>query len=357
MIETIDNLCLAVRQHDASDLFLHEGALPQIRLRGELMNIGETVINQQTINAFWKHVGGGEHDLDCDTSYVASDGGRFRVNLFQYLGQRGAVLRQIKLEIPGLEALHLPASLLTEWVQRPAGLVIVAGRTGSGKSTTLASTLQWLNQHHPRHVVTIEDPIEYLFQNEQSLFTQREVGLDTGSFAEGLRRALRQSPDVILVGEIRDRATAETALHAVETGHLVMTTLHSANVVETLERLQLIFPENERAGVQRLLANLLLGILCQRLVPTTKGTQVPIIETFQNEGVSRKYLMEGRSSEIRDLIERGEHAQNRAFLSSLAEMVRGGVITRETAAEHAENPAELSRALRGISNTSVITTA
>jgi len=353
MIETIDNLCLAVRQHDASDLFLHEGQLPQIRLHGELMNIGETVINAQTINAFWKHVGGGEHDTDCDTTYLASDGGRFRVNLFQYLGQRGAVLRQIKIEIPTLEDLHLPAGLLQGWVTRPSGLVIVAGRTGSGKSTTLAATLQWLNQNAPKHVVTVEDPIEYLFRNEQCLFTQREVGLDTRSFAEGLRRALRQSPDVVLVGEIRDRDTAETALHAVETGHLVLTTLHSANVVETVERLQLIFPETERTGVQRLLSNLLLGVLCQRLVPTEEGGQTPIIESFQNEGVSRKYLLEGRTTEIRDLIDRGEHEANRSFLQSLAGKVRAGLVSRDVANEHCDNPAELNRVLRGISSASV----
>lgn len=352
MIETIDNLCLAVRQHDASDLFLHEGRLPQIRLNGELMTLGEHPINAQTMDAFWTHVGGGPRETDADTSYLASDGGRFRVNLFHHLGTKGAVLRQIKSDIPSLENLNLPADLLRDWVRRTAGLVIVAGRTGSGKSTTLAATLQWLNQQAPKHVVTIEDPIEYLFRSELSLFTQREVGLDTPGFAEGLRRSLRQSPDVIFVGEIRDRETAETALHAVETGHLVLTTLHSANVVETIERLQLIFPERERDGIQRLLSNLLLGVLCQRLVPTIEGGMQPVCETFQNEGVSRKYLLEGRTQEIHDLLERGEHPANTGFLTGLAKLVREGVIDREVAMEHGDNPMELSRALRGISSSS-----
>lgn len=352
MIETIDNLCVAMRQHDASDLFLHEGRIPQIRLNGELMTLGDTPLNTQTLDAFWKYCGASETTLDLDTSYLASDGGRFRINLFHQLGQKGAVLRQIKIAIPSLEELHLPAELLRQWVTRPSGLVIVAGRTGSGKSTTLAATLDWLNKQEPKHIVTVEDPIEYLFRSEYCLFTQREVGLDTATFAEGLRRALRQSPDVILVGEIRDRETAETALHAVETGHLVLTTLHSANVVETIERLQLIFPEDERLGVQRLLSNLLMGVVCQRLIPTEDGGQRPVCETFQNEGASRKYLLEGRTRELRDLLERADQPANVTFLHALAAEVRNGTINREVAMEYCDNPMELSRALRGISNTS-----
>ncbi len=353
MIETIDNLCVAMRQHDASDLFLHEGRVPQIRLKGQLMTLGDAPLNTQTLDAFWKYCGGTAQMMDFDTSYLASDGGRFRVNLFHQLGQKGAVLRQIKISIPSLEDLQLPADLLRTWVTRPSGLVIVAGRTGSGKSTTLAATLDWLNKQEPKHIVTVEDPIEYLFHSEYCLFTQREVGLDTKSFAEGLRRALRQSPDVILVGEIRDRETAETALHAVETGHLVLTTLHSANVVETVERLQLIFPEEERLGVQRLLSNLLLGVVCQRLIPTVDGGLRPVCETFQNEGVSRKYLLEGRTRELRDILERGDDPANLSFLQALATEVRNGTINRDTAMEHCDNPMELSRALRGISNSSV----
>lgn len=350
MVEFIDKLCVAMRTHHASDLFLHEGRPPQIRLHGKLMDLGDTIITPEMLVAFWTDLGAAENTQDLDTSYVASDGGRFRVNLFRYLSQRGAVLREIKISIPDLESLRLPVDLLTNWVSRNAGLVIVAGRTGSGKSTTLASCLQWLNVHIPRHVVTIEDPIEYLFQNDACLFSQREVGIDTDSFAEGLRRSLRQSPDVIFVGEIRDYPSAVTALQAVETGHLVLTTLHSSSVSETVERFVQLFPASDREGSQRILSSLLVGILCQQLVPAKDGKLVPVLEFLQNEGLSRKQIQDGRSIELSDLIARGEGGNCQSFLKSLAGLVQDGTISQEVALEYCENPHELSRILRGISS-------
>lgn len=351
MVELIDRICVAARENHASDIFLHEGRAPQIRLEGKIMDFGEQPIPPEIMRDFWRTCGADEKTQDLDTSFTSSDGGRFRVNLFRSLGDFSAVLREIKVVVPDLEALHLPVELLTNWVSRPAGLVIVAGRTGSGKSTTLASTLQWLNQHIARHVVTIEDPIEFLFQNQACFFSQREIGIDTTSFDEGLRRALRQSPDVIFVGEIRDHASAVTALQAVETGHLVLTTLHSSTVSETVDRFIQLFPSNDREGAQRILGNLLLGILCQQLVPSKEGFLVPVLEFLENEGVSRKYIQESRTTELADLVEHGEGTNNaQSFLQSLATMVQAGIVLQETALEYCSNPHELSRILRGISS-------
>ena len=245
-------------EHGASDIFLRSDRVPQLRIRGELMFGAETPLAGGELDAFWKQCGAPDGALDFDGSYVDTRGQRFRVNLFRSLLHRGAVLRPIKTSISNLEDLGLPAELLISWVDRPSGLVLVTGPTGSGKSTTLASCLNWLNHHVSRHIVTIEDPIEYLFEPVHCLFTQREVGIDTPTFEEGLRRSLRQSPDVILLGEIRDAVSAITALQAAETGHLVLATLHSSNVLDSLERLARLFEPRERASVMQVLSQQLV---------------------------------------------------------------------------------------------------
>jgi len=339
--------------HAASDLFLHEGRPPQIRLNGQLMEFGEHLVTAGDIEGLWRHCGAGEEALDRDTTYVASDGGRFRVSLFRYLGQRGAVLRHIKAQIPDFETLGLPEQIISSWIARPSGIIIVSGRTGSGKSTTMAAALDWLNRRHTRHVVTIEDPIEYLFQPQLCLFTQREVGIDPESFAAGLRHALRQSPDVVFVGETRDMLSAQTALQAAETGHLVLTTLHSSTVPETIERFVQLFASADREGAQRVLASQLVGILCQRLIPAESGRLIPAIEMMQNGGVTRKLIQEGRFVEMGDHLARGDHDVNVNFLTSFARLTRAGLISQETALQLSDNPHEMTRVLRGISGASV----
>ena len=229
MSSQIPSLLKSVIKHGASDLFLSEGAVARTKIGGELMMLGDAPVTLEEVSAFWKLCGGDPtYDGDRDSSFVNEDGVRFRVNLHRHTGKLGAVLRRISTEIPDMESLGLPADILIDWIKRPSGLVLVTGATGCGKSTTLASALEWVNQNMARHIVTIEDPIEYLFESKNSYFTQREVHTDTDSFARGLRSSLRQAPDVILLGEIRDQETAITALQAAETGHLVMATLHSA---------------------------------------------------------------------------------------------------------------------------------
>ncbi|CAN5474724.1 type IV pilus twitching motility protein PilT [soil metagenome] len=353
--QDIETLCAAAEQYGASDLLLHEGRVPQLRLNGQLTAIEFPVLTASFFDSLWAACRAEADARDFDTSYTSASGTRFRVNLLRQLGLKAAVLRRIRRDIPDLANLGLPSELLQGWFGQKAGMVLICGPTGSGKSTTLAAGLEWMNGTMARHVVTIEDPIEYLFTSRSCLFTQREVGLDTSSFAEGLRRSLRQNPDVIFVGEIRDALTAMTAIQASETGHLVMATVHSSNCVDAVERLQLFFPTTERDSVRRTLSGQLLGILCQRLLPSTSGGVALASEYFSNIGAIRKYIAEGKPSELLDTMAKGDPRETRNFLSSLAQLVRAGQVSEEVAASAAENPQELQRALRGISSASQAT--
>ena len=352
-MEFIDSLCCLASRHGASDVYLHSEQVPQFRINGELVTIGSAPVYSEEMESLWKQCGLGLDTLDYDGSYVATDGSRFRVNLFRSLFKRGAVFRPIKTIVPTIESLGVPVELLTSWATRQTGLVLVTGPTGMGKSTTIAACLEWLNQNYRMHIVTIEDPIEYLFTPAQCLFTQREVGSDTASFAEGLRRSLRQSPNVILLGEIRDRVSAITALQAAETGHLVLATLHSSNVLDSLERLSRLFDANEREGVFQLLSQQLVGIMCQKLLPAVPDGRAVMVEHFENQAITRKWIMEGKFRELADFIGKGDNPANVTFLNSLVAMIQSGRITEATGLATEANPRELQRRLRGIESTSV----
>jgi twitching motility protein PilT len=352
-VEFIDSLCCLAARQGASDIFLHAEQPPQFRINGELVTIGSAPVYSEELHSLWTQCGAALDTLDYDGSYIASDGTRFRVNLFRTLFKHGAVLRPIKTVVPSLDTLGLPMELLASWITRPAGLVLVTGPTGAGKSTTIAACLEWLNQNYHRHIVTIEDPIEYLFTPAKCLFTQREVSSDTSSFAEGLRRSLRQSPDVILLGEIRDSASAITALQAAETGHLVLATLHSSNVLDSLERLSRLFEIAEREGVFQLLSQQLVGILCQKLVPALPEGRALVVEHFENQAVTRKWILEGKFHELADFLAKGDNPANVTFLQSLVAMIQADRITGDVGIQTALNPRELQRRLRGINSTSV----
>jgi pilus retraction protein PilT len=353
-VEFIDSLCcLAVRQ-GASDIFLHAEQPPQFRVNGELSTIGSVPVRAEELESLFQTCGAALTALDYDGSYISSDGTRFRVNLFRSLFRHGAVLRPIKTQVPGIETLGVPANLLASWIVRPNGLVLVTGPTGSGKSTTLAACLDWLNQNYHRHIVTIEDPIEYLFTPAKCLFTQREVGTDTATFAEGLRRSLRQSPDVILLGEIRDSESAITALQAAETGHLVLATLHSSNVLDSFERLARLFGADEREGVLQLLSQQLIGLLCQKLVPAVPDGRTLVVEHLENQAVTRKWISEGKFRDLADFVGKGDNPANVTFLESLVALIQAGRITEATALQAATNPREVQRRLRGVNSSSTV---
>ena len=353
--QAMETLCAAADEYGASDLLLHEGRTPQVRIGGSLTPVEFAPLDSAFFDALWRVCGAHEETRDHDTSLTSGGGVRFRVNLLRQLGRRAAVLRRIRSKIPDLETLGVPANLLRDWITRQAGLILVCGPTGSGKSTTLAAALEWMNQSLSRHVVTIEDPIEYLFSNGMSLFTQREVGIDTPSFAEGLRRSLRQNPDVIFVGEIRDAETATTAIQACETGHLVLATLHSSNCTDAIERLQLLFPATSREAVRRTLSGQLLGILCQHLLPALPAGMVLAAEYFSNIGAMRKYIADGKLPDLADAIGRSDPRSAQNFVSSLSQLVQAQHVSEEVAAASFDNPQELVRALRGISSSSQAT--
>lgn len=214
----------------------------------------------------------------------------------------------------------------------------------------MAALLDSLNRTASRHIVTIEDPVEYLFESQLCHFTQREVGIDTPTFAEGLRRSLRQNPDIIFLGEVRDRDSASTALQASETGHLVLTTLHASNVKESIERMESLFAMEERSGIRKIMSSQLLGILCQRLPPSTQGGRALVCEYFTNSGSARNLIAEGRSREIPDLFAKSDPRQAKAFSTSLAELLKSGILSEETALEFSDNPQDFARSLRGISS-------
>jgi twitching motility protein PilT len=350
MTNQLDELCRYMVEQGAADLFLDETSDVTLRVFGELATLEGVRLEGAEMDRLWEVCGIQPSVSDADGTYVSGDGHRFRVNFLRFLGRRRAILRHVKSTIPDLIGLGLPEELLQGWMARKGGLVLVCGPTASGKSTTIAACLNWVNQTLSRHIVTIEDPVEYLFQRGQSFFSQREVGIDTESFAMGLRQALRQSPDVIFVGEIRDQESAVTALRAAEVGHTVVTTLHSSSCPEALERLVRLFPERERDGISVILANQLTGVLCQRLLPATDGAMVLVAEHFQNQGLSRRLILEGKWTELADFIERGEDDANCSMLARLAELCEAGRLTLETASKVLPNPQDLKRALHGISS-------
>ena len=349
-MDVLESLCESCLQAGASDLFLREGAVPFLRLGDRLIPLETAPASPALLDHLWMRCGATPQSTDHDASLVTKSNLRFRVNLHRQLGIRGAVLRNIKTQIPSMEALGLPVALLQKWFSRPSGLILVTGATGTGKSTTLAAGLEWINQMTTRHIITIEDPVEYLFQENLSRFTQREVGTDTPSFAEGLRRALRQSPDIILLGEIRDSLSASTALQAAETGHLVLASLHSSSATEAVERLHRIFSPEEREDATALLAAQLIGVFTQQLLPGLTQKLFLVGEHFENQAATRQWIRRGGGTELIDFIQNSQASENRSMTTSLVQAYREGKVSLETAQAAAPVTDEFRRAIMGISS-------
>ncbi|MDD5199534.1 MAG: ATPase, T2SS/T4P/T4SS family [Terrimicrobiaceae bacterium] len=347
---TLNELCEATVQAGASDLLLHEGEPLALRITGGIARIDATPVPADVFDALWAACGAGPEARDFDTAYVSGRGERFRVNLFRHLGRRGAVLRHIRAEMPDLDDLGVPAPMLREWVARQSGIILVTGPAGSGKSTTLAACLNHINESSSRHVVTIEDPIEFVFRDNASIFTQREVGIDTASFADGLHQALRQAPDVLFIGEIRDPDSAVTTIRASETGHLVLATIHGADTADALERMSQLLPESERGMLARVFASQLIGVLAQRLLPCITAGFALAAEYFVNVGAARTYIEESRASDLRDFIDRAPAEAAMSMLQSVAGLCRAGIVSESVALATVDKPGELSRALRGITS-------
>ena len=349
MLEIIEEICKVAVEHGAEDVFLRGDEIPNARIGGQIHELGENCITHEQMEAFWAHCGANEDsNKERDVSWKSPDQMRYRVNCFKSMGSLCAVLRPLRADIKELAELGLPEERLTSWLTRKNGLILVTGATGCGKSTSLAACLSWVSKNLSKHIITVEDPIEYLLKSDRSMISQRQVGVDTESFACGLRSALRQSPDVILVGELRDYETARVALNACETGHLVVSTLHSANVAETAERLISMFPADERKSALMVLSKQLIGVMCQKLVATQQGGMCVLLEHIQNSGVLRKWIQEGEVGKISEFLEQGTTTENVRFIDSIMAAYRQGIITEEVAKGSCEDPAVFERMKLGV---------
>lgn len=343
-----DSLCKWLDE-GATDVLLCEGEIPRVRKNGELRALEVEPLTRADLEILWQACRASvESDRDRDVRYKMRGGDYLRVNLYRAMDRLSAAIRPIKQDIPSLESLGVPADLLRSWTRRSSGIIIVTGATGSGKSTTIASALDDLNRVRKSHIVTLEDPIEYIFTNRESYFSQREITSDTDDFAIALRATLRQNPDVIMVGEIRDEETARMTLRAAETGHLVLTTLHSSGVVETMERLTNFFPPEQRATSLLLLSKQLIGVISQALLPGTDGWLKLVAEYFENQGATRKWIRDGLYREMYDFLSRSETDHTRDLLTGLVAAYHAGDISAEVAQNASPNPGDFQRVIRGI---------
>jgi len=295
-----------------------------------------------------------EKEKECDFAVGARDMGRFRVNVFRQRGSVAMVIRHIKANIPKFEELKLPPVIL-DLAMKKRGLVLVTGTTGSGKSTCLASMIDHINDVVTCNVITVEDPIEYLHRDRKSIVSQREIGVDTNSYASALRSALRQDPDVLLVGEIRDLETMQIALTAADTGHMVFATIHTTNATDTIHRILSMYPPHQHDEVRLLLAECLVGIISLRLLPTKDGlNRVPAAEVLINTGAVREYIMDKNKTDMIEQAIADGHMQyhSQTFDQALLDLYSKEMISYEVALAAATNPDDFDLKVRGISGTS-----
>ena len=288
-----------------------------------------------------------EEDHEIDFSYFLPGVGRFRTNLFQQRGQNCLAMRFVKTQVPTFEDLGL-LPILKKIAQLPRGIVLLAGSTGCGKSTTLAAMIEYINANSRKHIITMEDPIEYVFEDNQSIIEQREVGLDTLSFEHGLKHVLRQDPDIIMVGEMRDATSFQAAMSAADTGHLVLSTLHTTNAAQSVSRILDFFKADEREQVRRQLAGTLQAVICQRMVPTLAGGVTPAQEVLLNSGTVKKLIEENRLDKLPAAIETGVDDGMQNFNQALFNLVKDGKISKEEALAKATNAQALEMNFQGI---------
>jgi twitching motility protein PilT len=361
MSNKIDDLLRIATSFGASDLHIKAGAFPVMRVSGELRPVaGANRLSQdETLDMAFGMMSNRQKQhfkeaFEVDLGYGVSGLGRFRVNVFQQRATIGIVARVIPDRIRNISELGMPP-VIEKIADEHRGLILVTGTTGSGKSTTLAAMIDRMNATRNSHIVTVEDPIEFLHRDKKSFVTQREIDVDTRSFAEALRGALRQDPDIILVGEMRDLETIETALTAAETGHLVLSTLHTLDAAETITRIISAFPPYQQKSIRIQLAGLLKAVVSQRLIRSAKGNgRVPAAEVLVSTALIRDYIVnEEKTSQIRDAISAGTSQYGmQTFDQSLFYLYQSGLISLEEALRGASNADEFRLRLAGVQNTS-----
>jgi twitching motility protein PilT len=350
---TIQEMMNLVFSVNASDLHLVVGAPPMIRVDGKLAAIeGEpTLVPEHAQELVYQMITDRQRELllankELDFSYQFSDAGRFRVNIYYQRGTLGAALRLIPTKLPTLDELHLP-SVVRQFSELKQGFVLVTGPTGHGKSSTLAALIEIINQSRPEHILTIEDPIEFLYESKQSIISQRELHGDTHSWQVALRSALREDPNVVLVGEMRDYETIAAALTVAETGHLVFATLHTNSAAQTIDRIIDVFPEHQQAQVRMQLSNTLEAVMAQRLIPAQNGGRLPAVEILLATSAVKNVIREGKTHQIDNIIQTSGELGMMSLESSLASWVKAGELDLQVAMQYALRPDEVSRLVKG----------
>ena len=331
---------------EGADLHIKSNSKIRARVKSDIVLLSTEVIDAETIEAIVKMLTATQYESfletkDFDGAYSLNKEHRFRVNIFQHLGGIGIALRLIPSYIPTIEELNLPASL-HKLSELRRGLVLITGTTGSGKSTTLATIIEEINQNRPHHIITIEDPIEYVHNDKKAIIEQRELKTHTESFSRALRAAMREDPDIITVGEIRDLATAESILQAVNTGHLVFSTIHTLDARETVDRLIAIFPTNEQTRVRATLSATLEAVISQRLIRGIDGNMIPAVEMMFRSPLIQDLIRTKRDYEIPDAIEKeGTMFDSITFNRALFDLTLKDKITEEQAFQYATSPSDL----------------
>jgi len=337
-----------------SDLHLKSGSIIRLRVNGDLLKLGNRMMTHEELDGIARAILTEKQynelvttkELDC--TYILDEDNRFRVNFFYQLNGLSAVLRIIPVKILTIEELSLPKAI-SELADMHRGLILVTGVTGSGKSTTLAAMIDRINRTKKKHIITVEDPVEFVHQDRECLISQRGIGQDSLSFSNALKAALREDPDIILVGEMRDLETIEIALHAANTGHLVFSTLHTLDAKETINRVIGMFPQAEQNRIRMTLASVLEGVISQRLVKTIDGGRAAAIEIMKRTARISELIAQNRDYELLDTIEEGKEIYgSQSFDQALLDLYHSGKISQEVVLENATNPSDMKLKLQGI---------
>lgn len=354
--ELFNSLLQLAVENGASDIHVKSDRPAFLRLHGSLEPVDMDPLESNMITGFIEETvpeqfyEDWQRDMQIDYCYDLNEFnlGRFRVNGFYQRGSPSMVFRHVKDSPPSFEELKHEPKVFKDLAKCRDGIILVCGPTGSGKSSTLAAILQFINTNFDKHVVTLEDPIEFNYTDEKSVFNQREIGIDAPSFQHGLKAVLRQDPDIILIGEMRDVDTFETALHAAETGHLVFGTLHAANAQQAVQRLFEFFPVEQQASMRRQIAGALRATITQKLVPGMDGGRVPAVEIFVVDKLAESVIEEGSFEKIQSVIDSSDDSGSKSFNKDLYRLIKDGLISKQDGLNYSPNPKALEMNLKGI---------
>jgi twitching motility protein PilT len=345
-------------ERKSSDLHIRPSGPAYVRVDGDMFPVPDSSYTQDEIKqmALTRMTENAKRDMQqrnqCDFSFGEAGMGRFRVNMYSTQGVYGLVLRWIPERIPSFDALRLPVEPIKKICENERGIILVTGITGAGKSSTLAAMIDYVNATQKSHIITLEDPIEFVHQNRSSAITQREIGLDVTNFADGIRGALREDPDVILMGEMRDLETTAAALTAAQTGHLVLTTMHTLDARSTINRIIDLYPPHQQAQVRIQLSETLRAVISQRLLRNPKGGRVVALELLIVTAHIKKLIEENHISDIADAMKKGGFYGMQTFNQALVKLCKDGLATQEEVLAAASNPDDVALALRGIESDS-----